>query len=348
MRELTAVFLVTVFTACATPAADVSGPSVPPAYEPIPTPNGMQITVVPAVLDEPGIYWLAADTVFAGGDLESPAAIIIASNDVVLNLAGRRLSNLGINPHAIGVLVQNVSRTTIQNGRIEGFHVGISVLDMPEPSGAGHHIRGVELVGNAYKAIDFFGNDSAIDHNVIEETGGWVNEGSITYIHAISAIGRSITITQNEIRGSTNAGEGLAKETVGIACGRCPLGVIEDNRVESDPTRCLFSHGVWVSGDTEEDAGSWTLVKNNRLEGLYYGVGYGHISSGYLQGNSFVRVAHPLYNAASWEFVDSGAHAEISDPFPDATWIDLGGNVRPPDREDAWADYESRCPALFE
>lgn len=80
----------------------------------------VDINSLPIAITQPGTYTMTVDIDYAGG---SPA-ILIAANDVVLDLGGHTLSsNLRIG----AIHLQGVSNVTVTNGVVSGFSEGVTL-----------------------------------------------------------------------------------------------------------------------------------------------------------------------------------------------------------------------------
>ena len=105
---------------------------------------------MPLMIDRPGHYNVTRDLVSSG------SAIIIAANDVVLDLHGHIISGFGFS----GIAVQNASGVTIENGVLTGFNFGIYLK-----SASGSTVTGNLLTGNEIGIVLDSSNNNALAGN---------------------------------------------------------------------------------------------------------------------------------------------------------------------------------------
>src|SRR5438552_1541473 len=99
--------------------------------------------------------------------------IIIAADDVTLNLNGHTID--GVGSFGTAVYVPSAGRATIENGTVRQFTVGID-LGMHGAPGPGHHeIHGIDLEDNS---IDFF--SYASDNHVANNA----SDGSLSFFES--------------------------------------------------------------------------------------------------------------------------------------------------------------------
>src|SRR5688572_4995292 len=91
------------------------------------------------VITSPGIYTLDRDLAYSGG---FGAAIMIAADNVVIDLNGHRITGSGgAGNSAKAIVATNQSNITIRNGSIDGFFYGVELADLSAKTVRdGHHL----------------------------------------------------------------------------------------------------------------------------------------------------------------------------------------------------------------
>lgn len=129
--------------------------------------NCTQITSLPTTITTQGIYCLKSDLSTA---IASGGAIIVATNNVILDCNHFKIGGLGAGPTttATGVIAVNRNNVVVRNCNIRGFRHGVSF-----ENGAGHVIEDNRFDGNTFMGIAIAGADgSLIRRNHVVDTGG--------------------------------------------------------------------------------------------------------------------------------------------------------------------------------
>jgi hypothetical protein len=188
------------------------------------TENCTPVTVVPTTISVAGIYCLTGDILSA---LAGGSAIEIASNNVVLDLNGHRLSNLGAGPSnlAVGVLATGRQNVTIKNGTIRGFYSGVRLDGNTQAV-----VEGIRFDRNYGQAVyGLICQGSLIRDNLITNTGGRPEDGASAT--AIFVGGLYNRVINNDIVNVIKSGQGTA---TGIYFGSIPTdGFAVNNRITS-------------------------------------------------------------------------------------------------------------------
>jgi len=136
------------------------------------TVNCTPITVVPFTIPTAGTWCLAQDL---STTLPSGRAITIAANNVVLDLNGHRLANVGAGPgtEAFGVYAFQQTDITIRNGTVRGFKFGIMLDDSsPYTTSQAHVIEDLRADQNTWIGIWVAGRGNIIRNTQVTTTGG--------------------------------------------------------------------------------------------------------------------------------------------------------------------------------
>ncbi|PYM96555.1 MAG: hypothetical protein DME04_01560 [Candidatus Rokuibacteriota bacterium] len=136
------------------------------------TVNCTPITAVPFTIPAAGTWCLAQDlnTTLASGN-----AITIAANNVVLDLNGHRLANVGAGPgtEASGVYAFQRTDITVRNGTVRGFKFGIRLDDSsPYTTSQAHVIEDLRADQNTWIGIWVAGRENIIRNSQVMTTGG--------------------------------------------------------------------------------------------------------------------------------------------------------------------------------
>ena len=105
--------------------------------------------------------------------MASGIAIDIQANNVVLDLNGHKLGNLGAGPgtRAAGISAGNHTNITIRNGTVRGFYTGIT-LTSNTPTSGGHIVENIRADLNTFTSIRVTGTGNIIRNNLVVATGG--------------------------------------------------------------------------------------------------------------------------------------------------------------------------------
>src|SRR5436309_356976 len=160
------------------------------------TVNCTPITAVPFTIPAAGTWCLAQDlnTTLASGN-----AITIAANNVVLDLNGHRLANVGAGPgtEASGVYAFQRTDITVRNGTVRGFKFGIRLDDSsPYTTYQAHVIEDLRADQNTWIGIWVAGRENIIRNTQVMSTGGATSSESAV---GIVVFGSETQVLNNEI-----------------------------------------------------------------------------------------------------------------------------------------------------
>jgi hypothetical protein len=242
------------------------------------------ITALPAVIAAQGAYCL---TGHLGTGMTSGAAITITANNVVLDLNGFKVGGQAGGPgtSAIGIYANQRQNITIRNGTVRGFSVGIKLDDAPPyATSQGHVIEGVRLDQNTSAGIDIRGTATMTRNNLVGPTGGGTAAGPDGDAQGILVRGPGARVLGNDVSETSARGAGRA---LGIALEDAPACVVAGNRVSAvaSPDGDSFGILVLASGDT--------IVSDNLLSGMRYGIYFGSEATGVFMGNLVQGAATP-------------------------------------------------------
>jgi hypothetical protein len=185
------------------------GLTVAPAHAE--TVNCTVINVVPATISSPGIYCLTQSLTVPKVDQTS--GITITANDVVLDLNGWTLS-LSTAPCATAVcLVDGIRvsgrRTTVRNGTIFGFFVGLHSGD--SAGDAGRNIfEGLRVAQSDQTGIEIFSVGDIVRDSVVTSVGSRTGNAGISV-----GLGQ-VRIINNDVEG---VGDGLDGAGIVLVAG---------------------------------------------------------------------------------------------------------------------------------
>ena len=165
------------------------------------------IATAPITIAAPGRYCLASDV--ATSTLTG-AAITIATDDVILDLAGHTLAGTaGTGTEAFGIYANGQKNIDIRRGTVAGFLAGIDIAQAPPyTTPQGIVVSGIAATGNSYAGIWAEGLGNTIADNKVEHTGGTTVFGAGPDVFGIVTAGPSATIRGN-----------YAYETLGVGGG---------------------------------------------------------------------------------------------------------------------------------
>jgi nitrous oxidase accessory protein NosD len=247
---------------------------IPPAVTRADTLRCQEIRSVPFTIDRPGVYCLARPI---STPIEAGVAILIAADDVTLDLAGFTLEGTAdTDTKADGIVAEARRNVTVRDGTVRGFLRGVRLASV-----GGHLVEGVRAHGNFGLGIGVSGHGSIIRRNQVVATGG----GKETPVWTgIGAAGPGVRIIDNDVIDTVDPGPGFAVDAINVFGAHG--GVIEGNRVAN---QLVPPH---VFGITVFDS-SGVLVVNNRIVNFPDGITYLG-STGKYRDNLTFGVASPF------------------------------------------------------
>ena len=227
-----------------------------------PTPAGhadtlrcREIRSVPFTIDSPGVYCLDRSI---STPMEAGVAILIAADDVTLDLAGFTLAGTAdTDTKADGIVAEGRRNVTVRDGTVTGFLRGVSLASV-----GGNLVERIRAHGNFRVGIHASGHGSIIRRNQVIATGGGKETALWT---GIGAAGPGVRIIDNDVIDTADPGEGFAVDAINVADANG--AVIEGNRLAN---QFLPPH---VLGITIFDS-SGVLAVNNRITNFPKGITY--------------------------------------------------------------------------
>ena len=227
------------------------------------TTNCTAITTLPYTISAQGIYCLNSDLTTG---ITTGNAITIATNNVTIDLNGRKLGGLaaGAGTQAKGIYAYQRKNITIRNGSIRGVYGGIHLEDsFPTTISSGHLIEDIRADGNTYMGMWIYGTGNIIRNNQVVNTGGSTASNTAFGIYAV---GPGSSIMNNDI---TNTVENAGSDSYGVLTWACKGCTIENNRISNSALGPGTSYGVNISGTSSN-----ATAINNRISTVDYGIGY--------------------------------------------------------------------------
>lgn len=140
-------------------------------------PRCISVTGVSTPISAPGRYCLVRDIVSATGD-----GIVIRANNVSLDFAGHKLSTpvrtTPVGRLRVGIDVSNNHTTTIKNGTVQGFNIGIILGELVTAPNPGNYVvTNMKILDSASlgRAVGIFestGSNVTIANNIISTVAG--------------------------------------------------------------------------------------------------------------------------------------------------------------------------------
>jgi nitrous oxidase accessory protein NosD len=198
------------------------------------------VGVLPATLDQPGIWCLTQDAAFAS---TTGNAITIAADGVTLDCNDTTLdgSGAGIGTAARGIYALNRRDAVVRRCRVRGFYRGLSLS-----GGSNHVVEDNRFDGNTFQAINLNADSSVIRDNRVMATGGSTVSATAFGIVAFG----SIDVLGNRVHGvaARVGGNGAA---YGVFVSGNPDGSIDGNRVSGvDGDGAGTANGLWLDATT--------------------------------------------------------------------------------------------------
>lgn len=224
----------------------------------------VEITSVPATIDQPGIYCLQQSL--------SSGSIVINADDVTLDMNRHSLSNFG----NVGIRLLG-DRVTVKNGTVRSGNLGVNTV------GNQNLVENMQISDTTGTGIYISGRDTVVRNNRLT---------NLTAV-GIYCSGPSDWRPRNQIIGNTlnnfvNNGGGANA----IWLSRCGMTTVEDNTVFSSRYSDWYSNtnltGIHITHSND------VLVVNNRLSHWYRGIWYSTSTSGKYMSNLSTSVATPF------------------------------------------------------
>ena len=231
------------------------------------------ITALPYTISAQGVYCLNSDLTTG---IPSGAAITINTNNVTIDLNGRKLGGLaaGAGTSAYGIYASQRKNITIRNGSIRGFLYGIYLYgNSPYTASSGHLIEDIRADGNTYIGMYIFGTGNIIRNNQVVNTGG---SSIITSAYGILAFGPGLSITNNDIINTVEQTGGYSTGVYVFTCDGC---AIENNRISNSALGPGTSYGVRMGSSSD------VMALNNRISTVDFGIYYSTPSTGKYRDN---------------------------------------------------------------
>jgi copper-binding protein NosD len=186
------------------------------------------IAALPTTIAAPGIYCLTSDfdLNMAAGD-----AILIAANNVVIDLNGHKIGNLAAGPgtFAQGITAEDRQNITIRNGTLRGFMRAIAIEGTaPFTTSQGHLVEDIRADRNTLIGILVRGRGCLIRRNRAMLTGGSTAVSDRAATRAIEAQGPSNRVLDNDVITVVPQASGAA---FGILLQESTDALVVDNRI---------------------------------------------------------------------------------------------------------------------
>lgn len=295
----------------------------------------------PVTITEPGTYVLINDIVASGH------GIVVTCNDVVIDLAGHRITGLnGTDSLAAGVLALDCQNVTVGNGQISGFAYGVYLSDTSETyslvsNGLVHDLSIAECT---FRGVRVEGSGNVVRDNSITAIGG-ATFAANAYAMGIETYGVDGLIERNLIHDVRGGGSADLGEGVGICLSQGAGGTQVFSNTLTQTAREVSadyydwiaesrsSYGVFIGGTPEGVA-----VSDNTIDKFFYGVTYSRAAAGIYSGNHVTDAFVPYYlvNNDGTRVLDGGGNLSDADSQPL-----IYGRVQPGAVETLEADYLS-------
>jgi hypothetical protein len=191
------------------------------------------ITFVPYVISSPGLYVLNGSLNYFGASL-NPAAIMVNTGNVTIDLQGFYISNLSVGPAtaAIGIEWVNRPNVTVRNGSIQGFSQGIHAENGGGSNLTSALIENVRFVYITNFAMVLAGSRNAIVRNCQISSTGYDSTNSVIpgangiAIFDVNSAGGNL-ISGNSISSATGTGIALGSNDLadGNSVTNTPFGI---------------------------------------------------------------------------------------------------------------------------
>jgi len=229
-----------------------------------------ELTTVPHVISAPGVYCFKTSITYANGG-PGQTALVIASDDVVLDLNGHVLQADAAGRDSIGIGAWNRKNVTVRNGTVRGFRHGILFEDEPPYARAeGYVVERIRAEHIRWTAITVEGKGNIVRDNHVLFTGP-VTGDSIKYTNPFGILvgGSGASVTDNKVV-DTIAPEGGSATGIAVLAPFTVLAqavgaTVERNFVGNESLASGPSYGIQLFGTKGAAVG-------NRVVNMKYGI----------------------------------------------------------------------------
>jgi len=238
------------------------------------------ISSPPIVISKPGVYCL---NVSINYKLDIDSAIIVAANNVIIDLNGHTINGLAAGPmtNARGISATNRQNITIKNGSIRGFNTGIFLHDTSafKTVSQRHIIEDIHVSNSRHEGMHITGSDIILRRNRVVDTGG-----SDYNTAGIIARGRGLRLQNNDVIRTHAPGLNTATAIlVDLSNG----AIIENNRIDTVNSPEGSRYGLRVNSSKN------TLATGNRFSSVDVGIFFTS-STGKYMNNLTINVNKPF------------------------------------------------------
>lgn len=198
------------------------------------------VGVLPATLDQPGIWCLTQNAAYAA---TTGNAITIAADGVTLDCNDFTVdgTGAGTGTSTRGIYALGRNGTVVRRCRVRGFYRGLSLS-----SGSNHLVEGNRFDGNTFQAINVNAGGSVVRDNRVMATGGSTVSATAFGIVAYG----SVDVLGNRVHG-VSARVGGNGAAFGVFVSANPDGSIDGNLVSGvAKDGAGTANGLWLDAST--------------------------------------------------------------------------------------------------
>jgi parallel beta-helix repeat protein len=206
---------------------------------------------------------ITQDTTLDGDlDCENGPGLVIAADNVTLDLGGHRVSGAPDGSGGPGILLQNVSGVTVKNGVVERFDAGV-VID----GGGGNVVQNLVVRDNIGSAEGDYG-DGIVVYN---SSGNRIEKNTVERNGPYSGIALGEQAQGNEVRDNVVADNNMM-HTGNASAGRMDMGIriegpgANDNKVAGNTVSGSGASGIALLATCVNDADCRGTAANERNE----------------------------------------------------------------------------------
>jgi hypothetical protein len=253
-----------------------------------------KISSVPFTISGPGVYCLTQKIT---SNLASGAAITINANNVVLDLNGYAIGNLGAGPStsAVGVISVDRQNIVVKDGVLRGFWGGVTLVNgttvgLTTAASSGHTVEGITTDTCYLTGISVQGPFALVRKNKVMNTiGSSVSTvtGLVNASVGIDVAGADAEVSENTVI-NTDCTNGCANVStkgavaLGILLQGSPSSVVEKNTITNGSPPTVVNLGgnaasaaIYIYQTNQLlPASTNVFVINNQMMNWHYGILY--------------------------------------------------------------------------
>jgi len=245
---------------------------------------------IPYTISAPGVYCVTEKITT---NLATGAAIIIDANNVVLDLNGFAIGNLGAGAAtgAVGVYAVDRQNIWLRNGILRGFSLGVALLEgtsvgLTTANSSGHMVSNI-IADHCYAVgIAVQGPYAVVKNSAVYSATGSNNAtgGNTSAISVDDAPGGIVSDNDVLDTDCSNACPAATAQAIGIEIGSSPGSLVSNNRITNSAMPTITRSAAIAVDKTDTNI----LLVGNVMANWATGITFSSLASGKYRFNGFI------------------------------------------------------------